>query len=105
MTPSRKAHGGAVENLNLRQVSAGCPVIAHTGGKSFAVSCDCQMVTRSGGLINAQSEELVEAAIETRHARDLADRKQHTRNVSLAAGGPVRDRPGLTSQAEDDLLA
>src|SRR6267143_7306231 len=104
MAPSRKAHGGAVANLNLCHVSAGWPDIAHTGGKSFAVSCDCQMGTRSGGLINAQSEELVEATIETRHARDLADRKQHTRNVSLAAGGPVRDRQGLTWQAEDDLL-
>src|SRR5438105_5253509 len=104
MAPSRKAHGGAVANLNLCHVSAGWPDIAHTGGKSFAVSCDCQMVTRSGGLITAQSEELVEAAIEARRARDLADRKQHTGNVSVATGGPMRDGESLTWQAEDDLL-
>src|SRR2546425_6776776 len=104
MAPSRKAHGGAVANLNLCHVSAGWPDIAHTGGKSFAVSCDCQMVTRSGGLINAQPEDLVESAIETRLAGDLADRKQHPGNVRLAARGPVRDGQRLTWQAEDDLL-
>src|SRR6267143_3168034 len=96
MTPSRKAHGGAVENLNLRQVSAGCPVIAQTGGKSFAVSCDCQMVTRSGGLINAQPEELVEAPIEPRLACHLADREQNARNVRLTARRSMRDGERLT---------
>src|SRR5438094_9921668 len=104
MAPSRKAHGGAVANLNLCHVSAGWPDIAHTGGKSFAVSCDCQMVTRSGGLINAQSEELVDAAVEARRAGDLPDRKQHTGNVIVVAGCSVRDGQGLTLQAGDDLL-
>src|SRR5438270_11658382 len=104
MTPSRKAHGGAVANLNFRHFSAGCPVMAQMDGKSLATSCDCQMVTRSGGLINVQPEELVEAAIEARLACDLADRKQDPWNVRLAARGPMRDGQGLTGQSEDDLL-
>src|SRR2546430_7862368 len=102
MAPSRKAHGGAVANLNLCHVSAGWPDIAHTGGKSFAVGCDCQMGTRSGGLINAQSEELLEAAIEARRARELSNPKQHTRDVSVAPGGPMRAWGRLARHAQSD---
>ena len=42
------AHAGAVENRNLRQVSAGAPVIAQMGGKSPAVSWDAKIRTRFG---------------------------------------------------------
>ncbi len=36
------AHGGVVEKRNLRQVSAGAPVMAQTGGKSPAANCEAQ---------------------------------------------------------------
>src|SRR5919201_4606568 len=59
---SRKAyaHPGAVTKRNLRHVSAGAPVVAHTGGKSFALSSDCQTET----LANLQPQQLVEPAVE-----------------------------------------
>jgi len=41
-TRSAYVQAGAVENVSLRQVSAGRPVIAQTGGKSLAASCEAQ---------------------------------------------------------------
>jgi len=47
---SATAHAGVDEKLNLRQVSAGAPVIAQMGGKSLAASCADQTWTLAGSL-------------------------------------------------------
>jgi hypothetical protein len=60
--PTQNAHGGVFVNVNLRHVSAGKPVTAQTGGKSFAISCVCQTRT----LAKAQVQQLVQATVEAR---------------------------------------
>src|SRR6266851_9217916 len=94
------AHAGVLVKVNLRHISAGAPVIAQTGGKSFATSCDCQTWT----LAKVQSQQLVEPAVKARLSRHLPDRQQDAWNVRLPARGAVGDRQGLPRQAEDHLL-
>ena len=55
MAPNKKAHPGVLTNVYLRHISAGAPVTAQTGGKSFRISCDCQTWTSA----NAQTQQLV----------------------------------------------
>src|SRR5882672_6907842 len=97
---SAYAQSGGVANLNFFHVSAGRPVIAQIGGKSLAHSWEAQIWT----LPKAQTQELVQAAVEARLGRDLADREQHARDVGLAAGRPVHDRQRLSWKPEDDLM-
>jgi len=47
---------GGVTKLNLLQVSAGRPLIAHTGGKSLASRRDVQTCTRSWRLVTHQAK-------------------------------------------------
>src|SRR5713101_3783071 len=95
------AHAGAVTNRKRCHVSAGAPVIAHTGGKSFAASWAAQIWTRSGGL---EAKELVQASIEAWRLDHSPDRQQHSRRVCLAACGAVGYRQSLAGEPEDDLL-
>lgn len=53
-----------MENENRRHVSAGAPVMAQTGGKSFAASCDRRTRTLLEGLIKPEPQQLIEAAVE-----------------------------------------
>src|SRR5262252_2333862 len=78
------AHPGAVTKRNLRHVSAGRPVIAQTGGKSFAASCEAQTWTLSVGALT-KTEQLVQAAIEARLTRDHPpDREHHAGDIRFA---------------------
>jgi hypothetical protein len=43
--PKTSAHQGVLRKVNLRHVSARRPVIAQTGGKSFAASWDPAILT------------------------------------------------------------
>src|SRR6476620_4879056 len=53
---------------------------------------------------SGESQQVVQAAIEARLRRHLADCEQHARNIRLAARRAVRDGQRLSWQAEDDLL-
>src|SRR5665213_2647843 len=87
---ARRETFGALENVNLRHVSAGAPVIAQTDGKSLAASCDAQTTTRSvrlGGGVEAK--QLVQAAVEAHLGGHPADRQQHTWHVGFSARRPM----------------
>src|ERR1041384_2535536 len=53
---------------------------------------------------STQTEQLVQASIETRLRGHLTDGEQHARNIRLAACRPMSDRQCLPGQSEDHLL-